>query len=317
MEYALIVIYLLLIILHGSSLLQQCIILLAYSEASVLNKVHVSLSFAVVFPVFVGDIMVLISCISPGINLHNVAPIFDYGGVFVYQTLFYHHFQYRSSMLYKGIAHRFHDFVVKSIIIKAMVTPAVSIFGLILSQIWGYPVESYVTLFQVILSVANFGFNSMLMRKFLSLNLIQANRRSLVTVSVIPKPSNRYLTTESAKAPPESQEDLATSSSTKEHSVKSNAADDMYTRVKTDIYRNMKRALFTGIFYFVIAVTLLGVFNDNTPRSGFFTSIAFRITLAPAVIATNSPIWKAYKEYKRTKNQTGGGNVNGAEELVE
>ena len=312
MEYALILLYILLIILHGSSLIQQCIILLLYSEASVLNRIHVSLSFAVVFPIFVGDIMILISCVSPDINLCDVAPIFDYGGVLIYQTLFYHHFQYRSSMLYKGLAHTFHEFVAKSIILKAIVTPAISIFGLVLSQIWGYELESYVALFQVIVSAANFGFNSMLLYKLMSLNLIKANKRSLVLVSVFPK---LYPSTESQTL--QNQEDLIQSHLSREQSARITSASDMYTRVKMDIYRNMKRALFTGIFYITVAVILLGVFNDNTPRSGFFASIAFRIALAPAVIATNSPIWKAYKEFKRTKNQDLSRKINSAEEFIE
>ena len=312
MEYALAILYLIFISIHGFFFILLCKILLLFTDTTILNKVHVSLSIAVVFPILIGDVMILISCMSRDVNLHNLAPIFDYCGTFTYQTLFQHYFQYRSSMLYKGIAHRFHHFVVICIIIKAIATPIFSILGLVLSQRWGYQVEIYITMFQIVASATNFGFNNLIMRKLLSLNLIQANRRSFVSVLVFPK---RYSKTESI--PTQIQEDLAQSLAKQEQSTNDTSVNDIYNRVKSDIYSNIKRTLITAILYIIVAVTLVGVFNDNTPRSGFFTSMAYRIMVTPAVIATNSPIWKAYKELKHAaKDQTGSRKINSADELA-
>jgi len=132
MEYALLIIFTFFVFMHSLTLYVLVLMMLSPVEQNVLNKVHLCLSFAVIFPFFIGDLVILASYLNGYLDAYICAALADFCGGSTFQTIFQHYFQYRSSLLYKGIAHRFYDFAVMSITIKALVTQAIYTFFLIL-----------------------------------------------------------------------------------------------------------------------------------------------------------------------------------------
>ena len=284
MSVALTVIFSIFLIFHGLMLL-FFVKMLVTKEMSILNKTHLSLSFATILPLFVGDILVLAS-LGGRFEMKNyfLSALTDYCAGVMYQTIFQHFFQYRSSLLYKGIAQKFYDFVIFSIILKALFTQIFSTLGFVVSQIWGLSIQSYGTIFQIVVSFTNLLFNTMLMQKLMSIDIKYSRRgswNSRRSVSIINK---SFIDRSSSN---ESRVALRSSSS---------SADNIFTRVKEDIHKSIVRTLVSGVIFVLLAVILLSIYSDNSPRSAYFISISYRFALVPAVLMTTIPIWKTIKE---------------------
>ena len=289
MEYAIIVIFLFFILVHGFTVYILVKMMLSSVDQSVLNKVHVCLSFAVIFPFFMGDIVILASYLNTTVDAYLCAALADFCGGSTYQNIFQHYFQYRSSSLYKGIAHRFYEFAIASITIKALLTQASYTFFLVFVIMWDYNFQAFGTIFQIVVSITNVLFHTLLMHKLMSLDL-GSKDRGWKSVRV----SRRSLQSD------EKQNDPSVQSSPKPtFTISSNDRNDIFNRVKQDIHKSIVRALVAGLVYILLAVVLLGVFSDNSPRSGYITSISYRVVMSPAILMTNVPVWKAYKEKQK------------------
>ena len=275
MEYPLLILLILVCLLH-CVLVRISIYVVFSTGVNLMNKILAAILCSILSQILLGDCLIVFSTLSASNtdNIYILSGISDYCGLILFQTLSATYFQYRSVLLYKGYAKRFYDYSLTALVIKAFLTPSLSMSGLILSILWNFNILAYITITQIIVAFSNFIYFVILRRKFEEMNM-------------------RYMVRSTG----------ATSSINQITHQANTTAQEHYEATKKEIHRNMGITLVAMSIFVVFASILLGVFHRFDHQSGYYISLSYRIAIAPGIMAAIIPIYKkCLEQMKQDKN---------------
>jgi len=152
MDHTLLIIYCILSAIHVYPL-RLSLYILSTKGLNILNTAHGIFMLHSIFPIFVGDILIVVSAVTESeFDAFSIVEMADFIGILMFQTLFLNLFHYRSTLLYKRVALRFYDYVYNLLVVKAIASPAMCIFGVIVSSALQYSITSFLIVFQVFIA---------------------------------------------------------------------------------------------------------------------------------------------------------------------
>ena len=242
--------------------------------------------FSTVVPIIIGDLLVISSVTSDGVaDASFIVELMDFCSTHLLHTLFIHLFQYRSTLLYKGVAPRFYDYIYHIIEYKAMMNVALCSLGFVISIALKYSITAFLIVYQMVLASGNVIMYMLMKRKFESLNIIQSqsSRVGNQSESVISVQTYRIETNNKNVNNPSTKKSMK----------------EIYEEMKLDIYNNLKRAIIAMIFFIIISIILLVIFQKKSPSNQYYLSISYRLVSVVPMIVSSKPIIKACAEKRK------------------
>ena len=276
MEYPLLILGIIVTLIH-CQIIRISLRILFTTDINVLNRVLTGILCSVMCQILIGDCAIIYyaTFIGEYNDLYILIGFSDYCAIIIFQTLSATFVHYRSVLLYKGYAKRFYEYALKVLILKALVTPLLSMIGLIISQQYNFNILAYNTITQLAVAISNFFYFLMLRKKFEEMN-------------------NRYMVRPITTANNLNQ--IVNQS----HTV----AQEHYEVTKKEIHRNMGITLVAMSLFIVSASILLGIFHQFDHRSGYYISLSYRFLFTPAILAAIIPIHKTCVSKRKSMRNT-------------
>ena len=242
--------------------------------------------FSVNVPILIGDLLVILSILSNGAFEDSfIVEMMDFASLLTFHTLFIHLFQYRSTLLYKGVAPRFYGYIYHIIEYKAMMNLALCVLGFVISIALKYSITAFLIIYQMIIVSGTVIMYILLKRKFESLNIIQSQASSIGNQSESVISVHTYRVELNNK----NFNDPSTKRSMKE----------IYEEMKVDIYNNLKRSIIGMTIFIIISVILLAIFQKKSPSDQYYLSISYRLLSVVPMIVSSKPIIKSCAEKRK------------------
>ena len=286
MEYILLSVYCVLTAVH-LYLLRLCFYILATKKLNILNTAHSILLFCIAVPTILGNLLIISSVASNGdIDASFIVELMDFSFILTFNTLFIHLFQYRSTLLYKGVSPRFYEYIYHVLEFKAIITPALYVFGLIISSGLKSSITTFLIVFQLLLALGNVIMYLFLKRKFETLNIIQSHGNSNI--------ANQAESVVSIHIFPVEKNNKNNNNPSTKRSVK-----EIYEEIKLDIYNNLRLSIITMTLFIIISVILLVIFNNKASSDQYYLSISYRLVFVIPIVVCSKPIIKACAEKRK------------------
>ena len=285
MDYILLSIFCILTAMH-LYLLRLCFYILATKILNILNTVHSILMFSTIVPTIIGDLLVILSVTTNGVaDASFIVELMDFCSALLLHTLFIHLFQYRSTLLYKGIAPRFYDYIYHIIEYKAMMNLALCGLGFVISIALKYSITAFLVVYQMVLTLGNVIMYILMKRKFESLNIIQSQSSS------VGNPTESAISVRTYR--------IDTSNNNIYHKSVKRTVKEIHEETRLYIYNNLKRALIAMAFFIIISVILLVIFQKKSPSNQYYLSISYRLVSIVPIVACSKPIIKTCAEKRK------------------
>ena len=300
MDYILLIIFCILTPMHFY-VLQICFYILSTNGLTRLNTVHCVVIFSTIFPFVIGDLIIITSIITNGVpNASFIVEMVDFCGILTFHSIFVHTYQYRSSLLYKGVANRFYEFVYNFLVRKALINPVACIVGLVTSYAWNYSTTSFLIIYQICVAAWTAMMYLSSKYKFESLNILQS-QRSNVTESVVAIKIFRS----------RSRPDIESNKQ-----ISKNSWREKYEETKRDLYNNLRRALISMSFFIALSITLLAIFRKKSSFDQYYLSISYRLVCVIPMIIYSRPIIKSCEEKRNKTNVAYQSNIDDEEDNI-
>ena len=256
-------------------------------ELSVINTAHGILLFNSIFPIFIGDFLVISSVISNGtFDVSFIVEILDFIGIMTFHALFIHVFEYRDTLIYKGLAHRFYDYVYRLLLFKVLSVPIGCLIGILLASASNYSTTAFLVIYQSLIALGTAMMYLLLKYKFESLDIIPSPLKNTFKAEVV-------VSVGALRS--ETNNNLRQSNQSSKKSAK-----EKYEEAKLDIYENLKKHIIGTTIAVIVAIILLSIFRSNTSFDKYYLSIYYRLILLIPLTLCSEPIMKSCAD-KRNK----------------
>ena len=270
--------------------IRRSLYILCTEGLNVINAAHGILLLNTVFPFLIGDFLIILSVTSDGtFNVSLVVKMLDFISLMTFNAYFIHVFEYRETLIYKGVAHRFYNYVYRLLLFKVLSVPLGWVFGLMIASALNYDTTAFYIIYESLVALGTAVMYFLLKYKFESLDIIPSQVRNGSKAEVVIQVLRNETNTNTK------QNNQASKKSVKER----------YEEVKLDIYENLIKNLFGTSSAVILAIILLSVFRNNSSFKQYYLSIHYRLVLMVPFIVCSEPIMKScIKKRKKLRNNS-------------
>ena len=273
MDYVIIITYCLLAILHCCGILYN-IYAISLPEVTSLQKIQVFLLLISLMPVLSTDVIAVAAFAQQSsAQFDGLVKSFDVFAILSYHVFFTNYILGNLGQASKGFRTSFYPNYVTALVVKALGQPVIGIIGLSLVNLAdNYYTSTFICCYHAI-GLGIVSLFVLVLKNNLVASSTMSERRATPTLS--------FLTLNASSA--------FKSSHSKIFSVSSNP-------VKSD--RNLQhicdysKSLFTKtLINFVLAIVVLGLFNDGSSTSAYYISLSWKFTMGMSgILATKSTV---------------------------